>query len=397
MSTGRGWLSTQEASGRRRPEAVGVTPASAARGRVEAGKITVEWVALAAVVVVVLAAVAATGVADRVGDAVATIVCQAAGVATDADCPFGGDDLADAGVGEEPADEAEDADGGWNLDADGRYAEAADRYGGRVAELYERLVVARGVGDQQEAAAVAAGLDRALGAVESGERGELFQKLYTASDEDFAELVARDSHHTEEGHAVRYFQTEATGDGEGTLVFDFFIHQEDSWFLAGDDRDFPDSGHPFDDALAVDDSRMMLVVDQDTGRGKVVTTITCSVDGSCTDARDIHLDGESRWQGFGSRANHFTVDASDDRMAVQFTGLNSRTPLGVAVDGEVELHRGDDGWSVAGGQRDGYPSLGLYHVDGEEAEVISQQCGGGFHRAFPPGGMDVEEVSEGCH
>lgn len=29
------------------------------------------------------------------------------------------------------------------------------------------------------------------------------------------------------------------------------------------------------------------------------------------------------------------------------------------MDGEVELHRGDDGWSVAGGQRDGYPPAGF--------------------------------------
>lgn len=279
--------------------------------------------------------------------------------------------------------------------AEQRYAEAAQRHGGRIAALHEQLQQALADGNAELAAEIDAELSHAVTVVESGERGELFAPLVTASDDDFDELVARDSHHTEQGHAVRYFETEAS-DGDGMLLFDFFIHQERSLFLAGDDRDFPGSGSPFDESLAVEDSRMMLAIDKETGRGKVVTTRTCTIRGNCAPARDIHMDGESHWPSFGSRANHFEVEANDNEMVVEFTGLNSQTPLVVSVDGEVQLQRDDDGWSVSGGQRDGYPALGIYHADGDRVETISQQCGGGFPRASPPSAMDVEEVSEQC-
>lgn len=66
----------------------------------EAGKVTLEWVALAAVVAI-LAAVAtgaATPIGSRVGEAVASVLCHAAAIVTDGSCPgrgvAGGPDLA---------------------------------------------------------------------------------------------------------------------------------------------------------------------------------------------------------------------------------------------------------------------------------------------------------------
>lgn len=60
-------------------------PAHAAVGRRAAGGVSVEWVAVAALVVAILAAVAASGAGQRVADTVASLVCQAAGVA-EGDC-----------------------------------------------------------------------------------------------------------------------------------------------------------------------------------------------------------------------------------------------------------------------------------------------------------------------
>lgn len=54
----------------------------------ETGNVSIEWVAVAAVLIVILAAVAATAttVADRVAETVASLACHAAAIVTDADC-----------------------------------------------------------------------------------------------------------------------------------------------------------------------------------------------------------------------------------------------------------------------------------------------------------------------
>jgi uncharacterized iron-regulated protein len=98
--------------------------------------------------------------------------------------------------------------------------------------LEEQARSARLAGDLDEAERLSAQLDNYRRLDGSGVRGPLVTDLATATDDEFADLVADGTIYLEGGKFnTRYFQTDPVPGG-GVLVYDFFIardRSESSW------------------------------------------------------------------------------------------------------------------------------------------------------------------------
>jgi hypothetical protein len=167
--------------------------------------------------------------------------------------------------------------------------------------------------------------------------------------------------------------------GDGLIVQDFFIPSASSGgFLDGDDRDTVD---PLLGDAALGDSRIIIVIDRETGRGVITQSHTCVagfLPDYCEDARPIALrDPQLRPQLNplpGQAPNEFRVDGGDGTLEVEYDALNSITPGGLSVDGTVRFERGPDGaYHKASDSRDPYPRIvtGQYRP-GEAPRIVDE-------------------------
>ena len=255
----------------------------------------------------------------------------------------------------------------------GPLAESGEGFG----DLLAQARAARERGDVEEA-------DRLLDLLEfysrlsEDDRGDLITALNGPSASDFEDLVAQGTIDEDDGRNRRYFQVPPSP-GEGLLVQDFFIPSASSGgFLDGDDRDTVD---PLLGDAELGDSRIVIVIDRETGRGVITQSKTCTASALpdyCEGARPIELrdpQTEPQLNPFpGQAPNEFRVDAGDGYVEIEYDALNSITPGGVSVDGTVRFETGPDGgYEKVEDSRDPYPRIvtGQYRP-GEEGGIIDE-------------------------
>lgn len=333
------------------------------RWRDHTGQTAAEYLGALLVVSTIVAALATTGIGARISAEMERLVCRIGGGECVTD---GGSEGASA---EAALERRADALRAW-----------ADEHGGRYRELLDQADSALARGDLEEAKRILDLLDlyRQLGA---GPRGSIVDDLLSGDDAAFRALVAEGTTYQEGGkYNRRYFQL-PPAPGEGVLVYDFYIPFDSSVFLKGDDRGESD---PLLGEYGMDRSRMMLVIDRETGRGVLVQTETCTVGiRACNEPRPIVFDMDDGWEndsendatGEGiniDQTNQFAIEADGDSVKLTYDALNSITPLGISVDGTVEIERRPDGSYEKGEDtRDDYPAKPIYHYrPGEEPDEV---------------------------
>ena len=136
-----------------------------------------------------------------------------------------------------------------------------------------------------------------------GDRGALLDELNDPSNEDFEDLVDKRDISVDGGQTSRRFFNVEPVPGRGVVAFDFFIPSENSNGFAGDDR--PEAGTDIlRDDLPLNQSRVMIVIDFETGRGVIVQTEThLDLPGGidwANEPRPISLNGDrGAWDNMG--------------------------------------------------------------------------------------------------
>lgn len=329
--------------------------------RRQSGQTAAEYMGMLLVVAAVIGALASSGLGDSLAKGAQRAICAIGG---GGECDAGGA-IADAGATSEADAELE------------RRASALDEWataqGGRTNELLGQARAAAARGDQREA-------DRLLDLLElyrrleSGPRGQDVGDLASLSDEEFAARVADGTTYQDGGrYNRRYFQVDPAP-GEGVLVYDYYIPFDGSLGLKGDSRGVSD---PLLGEYGQDRSRVTVILDRETGRGVVVQTETCTVGvfgrEFCNEPRPITFDKDDDYDndtgndatGEGlniDKTNEFEIEADGDSVSLDYDALNSITPVGISVDGRVEITRRPDGTYAKGTDtRDDYPAKVIYH------------------------------------
>lgn len=367
-------------------------------GHGERGGSLVEYLALLGVLGLLVAGIAATDLGSGLGggirDAVCRVLTGAACGDGDGDGPPGGDDPGDPG--DDPSGEPLDPREQALLDAEEARREFVEEQGGQIAELDAAARAAREAGDYDTAERLAQQIALYQDLIAAGVNGPHVDALLTASDAEFADLVAQgDIYFGDDAFNTRYFQLEPPPGG-GVVVMDYFIAAGSSGgLLEGDDRGHAD---PLRGDVPLDQSRIMVVVDLETGRGQILQSQSCttSVGGSfCNEPRPIALDGEAfvndpdhdvTGEGINiDQTNQYDIAVTADGFTLDYDALNSVTPLVISVDGSIEVATSDGGLDVVDEDRDDYPSIGTYYyeVPGETQVVDQQDEEGVFCGALP--------------
>lgn len=181
----------------------------------------------------------------------------------------------------------------------------------------------------------------------AGERGEFVARISESSSKEFNDLVEAGSITQDNLRQTRYFYTEAVP-GDGLIVAEFVIQEEISGgFLRGDGRGL--TNDPLDENLSLDDSRVFIVLDRETGRGAVTVSgseaqLPWPLNGGVEwGARPISF--EERELDEVIPNNYFNIDASEDLIRIDYDSINSITaPIQViSVDGPIVLERDANG------------------------------------------------------
>lgn len=187
----------------------------------------------------------------------------------------------------------------------------------------------------------------------------------------------------------------------GVIAMDFFIPRSSSGPLKGDDRDTVD---PLLGDADLTRSRIVVVVDRETGRGVITQSQTCAADivpgDYCESPRPIELRDPQRSPQIDLRrgpqgANEFSVTGGDGTLRLRYDALNSVIPLALSVDGTVDFERGEDGrYRKSADTRDPYPRIvtGQYRP-GEPGGIIDETEDRPVVRGAPP--KPVRDVLDG--
>jgi len=331
------------------------------RARGQRGQVSAEYVGVLLLVAVIIGALLLSGVGAKIAEAASTAVCRIAG----AECGEAG---GTASTSSDPAAELE------------RREQALAALGDRgegYAALLAQAAAARARGDYDEADRILDLLELYSGLADH-DRGDLVDAVAGPSDGDFDDLVEQGTIEEDGGRNRRYFRVEPSP-GDGLIVQDFFIPTASSGgFLDGDDRDTVD---PLLGDADLDDSRIVIVIDRESGRGVITQSPTCTASALpdyCEAARPIELrDPQLRPQANplpGQAPNEFRIDAGDGTLEIEYDALNSITPGGLSVDGTVRFERGDDGnYEKVSDSRDPYPRIvtGQYRP-GEPPRILDE-------------------------
>jgi hypothetical protein len=213
----------------------------------------------------------------------------------------------------------------------------------------------------------------------------------SGSQTDFDALVARGTIDGD-GANRRYFRV-AASPGDGIIAMDYFIPGANSLFLKGDDRGSED---PLLGSHGLDRSRVVVVIDRESGRGVIYQSRTCTVSAPvagayCENPRPIALHSPRTRPQINplpgpQAANEFDLDVDDGSIELDYDVLNSVTPTGVSIDGSVRLERGADGtFRVTKDTRDTYPRIVIsQHRPGKGDKIIHESDDDSVLAGAPP-------------
>lgn len=349
------------------------------RPKAQRGQTTVELLGIMVAVAAIAGVLALGPVGDRIAGAFSDAICRVVG----GDCPRS------QGAGE-PAGQSPEGTRAADLARREAALAPLGQRGAGYQALLDRARAAREAGDLAEAERIIEQLELYLRLTER-DRGDLIDALNGPSDRAFEDLVGQGTIDEEGGRNRRYF-TVPPSPGDGVVVLDFFIPDERSGFLKGDDRDTVD---PLLGDAGLDRSRIVIVIDRETGRGVITQSETCLASGLpgnyCEAPRPIELrDPRLRPQlnplPGSQAANEFRVDGGDGTLEIQYDGLNSITPVAVSVDGTIAFERGPDGTYVkTKDTRDPYPRIvtGQYRP-GTSGGIIDENEDRPVLRGAPP-------------
>lgn len=339
----------------------------------ERGQISAEFSGGLLLVALIIATLVASGVPTQIADGVEDAICRITGQA----CGTSG------GGGGETADALADRLAG--------VAPFAAVHGGALEELADQARDALARGDTDAAEALIERLELLRELTGAGPRGATLADLVTPTDGEFADLVGHGTIQLEDGALNRrYFQI-PPAPGQGVLVMDLFIPGASAGPLKGDDRGFADPLR--DPDLTDSDSRVIVIIDRETGRGVIVQSETCtrSAFGQsfCNEPRPISIngdlglienDGENDITGEGVNldvTNNYHVTADGDGVRIDYESRNSVSPF-PAISGDLTFQPDDDGrLSITEDDRDGFPAYATHqYLPGQEDNVIEQRDAG---------------------
>lgn len=377
----------------------------AGRRRADCGQTSTEYLGLLLVVAAILAAIVASGVGGYLASSLKRAVCE---VAQLEDCGSGeaSPDRTPGSVADEQRIAALEDNAARRRDELG--IETEDAAGSRYADLHQQIddLIEQGRLDEAEQ------LDRELTQLVELARGDdwkgsergfaLVENLGVPDDVWQRQVEASTEYRTiPPGSNLRYFDVPAAP-GQGLVALDFFIPTETSGLrpvkLEGDDRGFDPNG-PLDQDLGLGESRVIMVLDRETGRGVIYQSPTCNVVyDQCREARPISLDMDERTQfvpelsdeasgPYIAPANRFEIDADGEGVRIRYDALNSLTWPGISVDGDFVLAPDADGrLTPPDGCLDDYPSIGIYQYQpGDELRVVDERPGEDVFEGAPGG------------
>lgn len=356
-----------------------------ARVTAQRGQTAIEYLGLVLVVAAIVGALATSGLGERIVGGISDVICRVSG----GDC-----------AGTPAAGPPSRADRAADLARRERaLTPLADRGEGYRA-LLDRARAARESGDLTEAQRLIEQLElyRSLG---ERDRGDLVDAVNGPSDAAFNDLVDAKTI-DEDGDRNRRYFTVPPSPGDGVVVMDYFIPGSNTGgLLKGDGRDTVD---PLLGDASLEQSRIVIVVDRETGRGVITQTKTCAASylpgNYCEGPRPIELrDPRTRPQINplpGPQApNEFRIDGGDGSLEVEYDALNSITPVGISVDGTVRFERGPDGkYRKVKDTRDPYPRVvtGQYRP-GQPGGIVDETKDRDVFRGAPP--KPVRDVIDG--
>ena len=342
--------------------------------RSERGQISAEFSGGLLLVALIVAALVASGVPTRIADGVEDALCRIAGQACGSAADGGGADTADA-----------------LADRLAGVAPFAAARGGALEELADAAQDALARGDTETAEALIERLELLRELIGAGPRGETLADLVIPTDAAFADLVGQGTIQLDGGALNRrYFQI-PPAPGQGILVMDLFIPGASAGPLKGDDRGFADPLR--DPDLTDEDSRVIVMIDRETGRGVIVQTESCTVSAFgrdfCNEPRPISINGdlgliendsENDVTGEGVNldvTNNYDVTVEGDGVRLDYESRNSVSPF-PAISGDITLQPDDDGrLSITEDDRDGFPAYATHqYLPGQEDNVIEHRDAG---------------------
>ncbi len=377
--------------------------ASRSRSLAGRGQATLEYTGLVALVAAILVALLA-GPGRGIAEAITTKLCSAMSTSV------GGARCGDPTNGEGNSDHTNPRVARIREHQQSRAAFIYER-GGVYADMENRIDSLIADGRIRRAEVLDNKLDYYIELSRRGERGHLLERMWGA--ENFGELIDRgtimlpDPQHPDQSYladSVRYFRVPKQP-GEGTVVVDFFIPTRETLGLVGDHRG---PRNPLSVDLPRDDSRVMVVIDYETGRGFVYSSNSCTVPGPfgnqiCNSARHIIFPDEGeepahdyrwhgqRWKRVERQPHQIRVEVNEKgNIVVEYKALNSITRNGY-VNGIFEIDTSGPTTRVRNASND-YPTRVWWHYDPsmETARQIACDTSRGWEH-IPGGHPDLPE------
>jgi hypothetical protein len=358
--------------------------------RSDRGQTAADYMGVLLVVALIVGALLAAGIPANISGAVEQAICRIAGDACD-----GGD-----GGGSPDA-------GALQTRLNG-VAPFAALTGGALEELSAAAQEALERGDLETAQELIERLELYRDLIGAGPRGETLASMVAPTDAEFADLVARGTIQLDGGASNRrYFQI-PPAPGQGILAMDLFIPGSSAGPLKGDDRDFAD---PLRDPNLTDtDSRVIVIIDRETGRGMIVQAESCTVSAFggdfCNEPRPISINGdlgliendsENDATGEGVNldvTNNYNIHADGDGFRIDYESRNSVSPV-PAISGDLTFQPDEDGrLEITEDDRDGFPAYATHQYrPGESDNVIEQrEAGSPVELITPPDLPDLPDL-----
>lgn len=361
--------------------------------RGERGQSATEYVAVLAAAAAIVVLVGSIGLADRAAELVQRVACSLGGGSACAPAP--------GAIGPPPGPgPAATRITRLERDAERRRTtlliDTPAAAGSRFKELHDAAQDAVNRGDLDRAEEINRQLEAyirlARGPDLAGsDRGAILEDLWV-SDQKWRQAVdRRTAYLPPDGDNVRFFEI-PRAPGDGMIVMDYFISTATSGpppaQLKGDNRTFAPGG-PLDAGLPLNRSRVLVVLDRETGRGAIYQSHTCNVFyGQCREARPIALDMEERTTfvpelsdevrgPYIAPTNRYEITGDAQSMRLRYDALNSMTWPIFSVDGDITLTRRPDGtYAITADDRDNYPSIGIYQYGTDGSRRVIQERDG---------------------
>jgi hypothetical protein len=359
--------------------------------RGERGQVASEYLGLLLIAALVIGALTAGGALGTIASGVETAICRVAGGECAAEASPGGDSAAAL------------------TERLNRLEPLVGAHGGGIEDLAEQAEAAIARGDLDEAQELIERLELYRDLIAAGPRGATLADLVAPTDEEFAALIEQGTIQADDDATNRrYFQL-PPAPRQGIFVMDLFIPGESAGPLKGDGRDFTDPLRT--PGLELTDSRGMIIIDRETGRGVVIQSESCTVSvfggDFCNEPRPISINGdlgliendeENDVTGEGVNldvTNNYDITPDGDGFRLEYESRNSVSPF-PAISGDVTFQPGDDDGrlEITEDDRDGFPAYQTeQYRPGEDDNVIEQrEAGSPFELVTPADLPDLPDL-----